>query len=1352
MTGFAAADTPQAFTKTDGRVQLLQMHKRSRETLRRLGNRAPLMVSDRGTINVTITFDHELSAEEIDTYEAMGVSFMRLKDGRVANYARFYPAWVTDEALASLDANDGVSYIDSGAPFEGFSTLDQSRSEIQADIMHSTPGAGNGLFNHGDGIRIANFDTGIDVHHPDFFTPLVGISYDWVDADGNGTFLPGIDCIDLNGNGSCSPDEALGRSDFPYVLSGQYNPRKDWLFNDTDGDGQRDYGPDQYDEQDTNYGEPIYVGHDANLNERLDVGEKLHPMGASKVRAALGPGQRTYRRGVDMIEMPIDPNGHGTSVSSILVAQAHGLNRKYVGIAPESELLVVDRVANMNQINSLVWALNEGADVVLWEFGGWVSVYLDGSSALEQAISQEMQNNTSLHVTPNGNLAASDRHAEMEVPGGSSRTIAFTCQGSVDPGTVFMSILGGDDVESLSIKVKTPSSTQFSGTLNFGMNSLGSHIAQYVKSQSPRGTVRNDLTMQGAGGASIVGGEVWEIEITNHDAVAHDLHLYIRDAATKWSGGVYWTTHATPNATLTRPATADYALRVGSYSVNNLGELSGFSGRGPRVDGTTGMLGVTAPGHHDITCASSSFGVLWGSGTVAFGGTSAAGPHVAGAAALLMAAVPDATPQQVAEAIKVGALKDSDTGPSYNEDWGHGKLRVFDAYVALMDSMCPPVTMGAVSPANGATNIDPEGLSASWDNDPSADRYHILYGLTNPPTRIIPNLTLGSASVLSFPLGTLEPNSTYYLQVIGHNTCGYVAPSAVQSFTTGGLDQPEIHLTEGDTAIPDPSIYTMPDTQPGFIVQQSFTIHNTGTQPLELIGSPNPVNVFSLADDITVTVQPDDVIAPNSSSDFVVRFQPSAFGSYSVQMEIPSNDADESPYTLVVEGASTAQPNMVLLHNYVDDDGGPASIPIAADGTFTYPDTGLSQASDLIFAIRNLGQGTLIMTGTPPVQITGLDAAAFSITLELNDVEVAGGGVPVYRMAFEPLAAGRHEALVSIPSNDPNHPSYTYTVVGYGYDPEALLDCNANGIDDLTDLTDGFETDCNANAVPDSCEADADGDAVPDDCDLCPDEDDATDADGDGVPDCLDNCPTVANPDQQDEDLNGTGNACEQGQLPETDCDEDGREDADQLSDGTAVDCDSDGQLDRCQSDTDGDGVIDPCDLCVGLNDASDQDGDGTRDCLDNCPVVANPGQTDDDGNGVGDACEDREDAGLVDCNGNGVDDGVETSTGQAEDCDDNGTPDECELDADGDGLIDACDRCPQIDDSSDSDGDGLPDCVDNCPDIVNPDQLDSNGDGIGDLCNEVGVAPNFCGAGSPPMLMLMLLGLTTTRLGRRRK
>lgn len=165
----------------------------------------------------------------------------------------------------------------------------------------------------------------------------------------------------------------------------------------------------------------------------------------------------------------------------------------------------------------------------------------------------------------------------------------------------------------------------------------------------------------------------------------------------------------------------------------------------------------------------------------------------------------------------------------------------------------------------------------------------------------------------------------------------------------------------------------------------------------------------------------------------------------------------------------------------------------------------------------------------------------------------------------------------------------------------------------------------------------------------------ADDYDGDGIEDDFDNCPFAKNLDQLDADGDLVGDVCDNCMAA----------------------------ADEFQLDADGDGVGDVCD--------PDKDNDGVLNAQDNCELIANPAQLDSDGDLFGNACD---------------------------------------ADDDNDGFNDNIDNCPlfsnpsqeTITDSSlcdvDSDSDGINDSIDNCLAVVNFEQGDMDGDGIGDVCD----------------------------------
>lgn len=58
-----------------------------------------------------------------------------------------------------------------------------------------------------------------------------------------------------------------------------------------------------------------------------------------------------------------------------------------------------------------------------------------------------------------------------------------------------------------------------------------------------------------------------------------------------------------------------------------------------------------------------------------------------------------------------------------------------------------------------------------------------------------------------------------------------------------------------------------------------------------------------------------------------------------------------------------------------------------------------------------------------------------------------------------------------------------------------------------------------------------------------------------------------------------------------------------------------------------------------------------------------------------------------------------------------------------------------------DSDGDGITDSADNCPNVANPDQADSNKNGVGDVCEGPTPAPEFPTALLPATMIIGMLG-----------
>ncbi len=137
-------------------------------------------------------------------------------------------------------------------------------------------------------------------------------------------------------------------------------------------------------------------------------------------------------------------------------------------------------------------------------------------------------------------------------------------------------------------------------------------------------------------------------------------------------------------------------------------------------------------------------------------------------------------------------------------------------------------------------------------------------------------------------------------------------PGTTATFTI--VDAPEVNLQGNSVSIVDgdvtPSTLDHTDfgaaVQGGAAIDRTFTIQNTGSQPLTLSGGPNFVSITGGSNFSILTQPAAGTIAAGGSATFVVRMTPTTLGSQTASLSLVSNDADEATYNFDVTAIVTA--------------------------------------------------------------------------------------------------------------------------------------------------------------------------------------------------------------------------------------------------------------------------------------------------------------------------------------------------------------------------------------------------------------------------------------------------------------
>ncbi|HET6584876.1 MAG TPA: S8 family serine peptidase, partial [Nannocystaceae bacterium] len=626
-----------------------------------------------------------------------GLRFRPGPAGRTRRLGTLYPVHATRSVLARL-ARRGIP-VRVSRPVAIGPALYPTAIETQSmDLVGAAATPTQGPLGHR--VVLGTFESGIDLFHPHFFRADGG-AWPWTDVDGDGELTPGVDAVDANLDGEIDPSEVLQLLDYGFNvgddLEGYGNTFQtawDYLYVDSDGNGERDFGPAAgYSEASPGYGEAMFMPDDADGDGVLAPDERILLLGTSQVAGLWGAGD-VWLRGEDLVSAPsfltyAVEASHGTSTMGIMTGgQTHPF-RANRGHVPDADIAVMaygtNDISEDMLVEGMAWLTQDmGAVVVNHSWGARGDrVHQDGSSIVDAAI-DAASDEGAVQVCSAGNRYDKAKHRAVTTTDGLA---SFTAS---MPSTVF-----GIVPTHITFDLHWPAA-QGSFACTISRPSGATHEVQEIpdgvwnglrvdafRSDSERGWALLSIDVSNPAGES-VGSGTWTFDCTHDGPDEVLVHAVLSDGITYAQLGA---TLADPTATstLSSPALADECIAVSGYPIQYsqygapIGDLDTYSSSGPRFDGAM-AIDIAAP----VDAVAPTNDPTHINAYTAFSGTSGSAPQVSAIVGLMRSLDPELTPAQIVEKIRDAGAVDEFVGDGELPDaaWGYGKLRGYEAFFA----------------------------------------------------------------------------------------------------------------------------------------------------------------------------------------------------------------------------------------------------------------------------------------------------------------------------------------------------------------------------------------------------------------------------------------------------------------------------------------------------------------------------------------------------------------------------------------------------------------------------------------------------------------------------------------------
>ncbi|MHA1992156.1 MAG: S8 family serine peptidase [Candidatus Hodarchaeales archaeon] len=698
-------------------------------------------------------------------------------------------------------------------------------------------------------------DPGTLIPNPGVFINISVIPY--LDLDNDRTFDPN-ETLDYTRSNLIDPYGTI------LATANNFDPGIDYLFNDKNKDGLRGLNESFFLFNDTDISGNLSTGdyayeltypkiekiwdtstnrfyhRDVNLTDPLLNTEHDYDGHGTHIAGIIAGGHQDFTKYTG-----IAPN------STLLVAKV-------------TDNVISGSYTESSVINAIDWAVIENVDIISISIAFFDNKFRDGTDQIDAKIDWAKSKGVFV-VVAGGNYANTDTHATDISNSFSANFFDWTLkpffnrppneEGEYSTLKVIrFTILWRSPHHLANFSIIMPDGTFINKIHNIPMNGPSitvnvndtndpgdEYIVTSELSNSSRGTMKHYIEIRKLSGAFIDATfsppGTGDTEFSNpgypslaninfNDTGSLDLqknlanqifHLYISDD--KANGNGFFThfmnpLQISPDYTVTAPATSDSAIPVGAHIVAdlnpadsyNVGNITNFSSRGPRIDGKD-LPYITAPGEYIFSTSSKDVVNDPDYFYVFKSGTSMATPVVAGSLALMLQINPNLT---FNDALML--LKHSATIDAYVKNWGtplpnlvfgHGKLNISDlalrAYLMLPPSSTTTSSPSTITttttslPTNTTsippTTTSPPNTTSVPPTTSSPANTTIVPPTTSSPvnTTSVPPTTSSPVNTTSVPPTTSSPSNTTSQNASSSSpiqTSSSVSSSVIQSITT----------------------------------------------------------------------------------------------------------------------------------------------------------------------------------------------------------------------------------------------------------------------------------------------------------------------------------------------------------------------------------------------------------------------------------------------------------------------------------------------------------------------------------------------------------------------------------------